>query len=111
MFDQYLRDQLMKMLAWHIGVNTRFSQNPGKFGKYFQKYLAPELWGMLQKTYADASYDSTWEALLAMCDLFRITAVVVAAHFGFEYPHADDQRVSAHLNHVRYLPEDAQEMY
>ena len=111
MADQYVREQLMKMLVWNIGVNTRFSQNPGKFGKFFKKYLEPELWGMLQNTYADAGYDSTWEALLTMCDLFRLTATAVAAHFGFEYPHADDQRVSAYLNHVRNLPKNPKEIY
>ena len=66
---------------------------------------------MLQKTYADASYDSTWEALLFTAELFRKLALQVAEHFGFEYPHGDDERVSAHLSHVRSLPEDAQEIY
>jgi len=62
----------------------------------------------LQTTY---SYDNTWEALFAMCDLFRAIATAVAEHFGFEYPHGDDDRVSAHLRHVRLLPKDAKEMY
>ena len=111
MADNYVREQLMKMLVWNIGVNTQFSHNPGKFGKFLKKYLEQELWGMLQNTYADAGYNSTWEALLTMCDLFRLTATAVAANFGFEYPYGDDQRVSAHLNHVRYLPKNAKEIY
>jgi aminoglycoside 6-adenylyltransferase len=109
--DQILRDQLLKLLAWHIGVKTGFSRNPGKLGKYFQQYLEPELWEMLQRTYADASYDHTWEALFVMGDLFRKVAVPLAEHFGFDYPHDDDQRVSAHLDHVRFLPKDAKEIY
>jgi aminoglycoside 6-adenylyltransferase len=111
MLDQFVREQLMKMLGWHIGVQTRFSQNPGKFGKYYQKYLEPELWDLLLRTYPDASYEHTWEALFRMGDLFRRAALPVARHFGFEYPHADDQRVTAHLRHVQSLPRDAQEMY
>lgn len=111
MLDQAVRDELMKMLRWYIGLQTGFSRNPGKFGKYFQQYLAPELWDLLQKTYADAGYDHTWEALFAMCDLFRRTAMSVAGHYGFEYPHDDDRRVSAHLDHVRRLPKNAKEMY
>ena len=111
MFDRVVREQLMKMLTWHIGVKTKFSSNPGKFGKHFKKYLEPELWGMLQKTYSDASYDNTWEALFAMCNLFRIAATRVAEHFGFEYPHGDDEKASAHLKHVRLLPKNAKEMY
>jgi aminoglycoside 6-adenylyltransferase len=109
--DHFVRDQLMKMIAWHVGLRTQFSQNPGKFGKYLQQYLEPELWEMLQKTYSDASYENTWEALYTTCDLFRRLAVQVAEHFGFAYPREDDDRVSAHLRHVRCLPRGAKEMY
>lgn len=111
MLDVVVREELMKMLRWHIGVETQFACNPGKNGKYFQHYLKPELWTMLEGTFADASYDHTWEALFAMCDLFRRVALPLAEHFGFEYPHDDDRRVSAHLKYVRYLPRTATEMY
>jgi len=111
MFDQILREQLLKMLVWHTGVKTQFLRNPGKYGKYFQQHLEPELWNMLQKTYSDASYDNTWEALFTMCDLFRITAFNIAEHFGFDYPHNDDERVYAHLKHVRLLPRNSKSMY
>jgi aminoglycoside 6-adenylyltransferase len=111
MFDQVVREELMKMLRWHIGVRTRFTVNPGKFGKYFQKYLESELWDMLQKTYTDASYDHTWDALFMMCNLFRKVAIPLGEHFGHNYPFEDDKSVSAHLEHVRSLPRDAEEMY
>jgi aminoglycoside 6-adenylyltransferase len=111
MLDQVLREQLMKMLVWLIGVQTDFSQDPGKFGKYFQRYLAPELWDLLLQTYADADDQRTWEALFAMGELFRRAALRVADHFGYDYPQGDDQKVSAHLRHVRTLPRDAAEMY
>jgi aminoglycoside 6-adenylyltransferase len=110
MLGQVVREQLMKMLAWHIGVKTQFLRNPGKYGKYFQQYLDPELWEMLLETYSDAGYSNNWEALDTMCDLFRITALPVAEHFGFPYPHGDDERVRAYLNHVRMLPRDAKEI-
>ncbi|MGE5250552.1 MAG: aminoglycoside 6-adenylyltransferase [Bacteroidota bacterium] len=108
---EVVREELMKMLAWHIGVKTGFRQNPGKFGKYFQKHLEPESWKMLQRTYADSSYEHTWEALFVMGELFRKTAMSIAEQYGFEYPLDDDRRVTAHLEHVRGLPRHAQEMY
>ncbi|MCI0580531.1 MAG: aminoglycoside 6-adenylyltransferase [Chloroflexi bacterium] len=111
MLDQVVREQLIKMLTWHIGLKTQFSQNPGKLGKYFRRHLEPELWNLLQETYADASYENTWEALFTMCNLFRQVALPIAEHFGFDYPHGDDQRVSAHLEHVRFLPKNAKEIY
>jgi aminoglycoside 6-adenylyltransferase len=109
--EQYVREQLMKMLAWHIGVQTGFSRNPGKFGRYFQHYLEPGLWRLLEQTYSDATYAATWESLFAMCTLFRKVAVPIAEHYGFEYPFDDDRRVSAHLEHVRLIPKDATEIY
>jgi aminoglycoside 6-adenylyltransferase len=111
MLDRWVRDELMKMLVWHIGVKTQFSRDPGKLGKYFEQYLEPELWDLLLQTYSEARYDDTWGALFATCNLFRAIALPLAEHFGFDYPSCDDERVSAHLEHVRGLPRDAQEMY
>lgn len=111
MLDQAVREQLMKMLAWQIGVQTQFSKNPGKFGKYFEKYLQPGWWDLLLGTYADAGYENTWQAMFAMCSLFRMAALRVAEHYSYPYPHAEDRKVSAHLQHVRLLPKDAQEIY
>jgi aminoglycoside 6-adenylyltransferase len=111
MLDQVLREQLMKMTTWYVGAKTRFSKNPGKCGKYLKQYLEPELWDMLLSTYSDGGYAKTWQALFTMSDLFRIMAIQVGEHFMFEYPFNDDERVSAHLRHVKSLPRDAQEMY
>jgi aminoglycoside 6-adenylyltransferase len=111
MQDEYVREQLVKMLCWYIGMHTGFAISVGKMGKYFEKYLEPELWQMLLQTYSDADYEHTWQALLTMGDLFRKIAIPVAEHFGFEYPFGDDQRVSAYLRHVHHLPRDAKEMY
>lgn len=111
MLDLYVREQLDKMLVWYIGMRTNFQVSPGKMGKYFEKYLEADLWRMVLGTFSDADYDHTWEALLAMGELFRRVAIPVAEHFGFTYPYGDDERVSAHLRHVRSLPRDAKEMY
>lgn len=111
MLDQIVREQLMKMVVWHIGQKTQFSSNPGKFGKYFQHHLEPEIWTRLLATYRDASYEATWEALFNMGDLFREIALPIAELNGFAYPLDDDRRVTAHLKRVRSLPKDAKEVY
>jgi len=111
MLDEVIREQLVKMLTWYVGVKTDWKQSPGKFGKHLQKHLEPELWSMLEKTYADAGYESTWNSLQSMCELFRRTGKSVAQHFGFNYPADDDAKVSAHLKRVRVLQPDAAEMY
>lgn len=106
-----MREQLLKMLTWHVGAKTAFQQGPGKFGKALQRVLEPALWTLVEQTYAGSDYASNWEALLAMCELFRQTAVPLAEQFGLPYPHDDAQRVSAHLRHVRALPTTATTMY
>jgi aminoglycoside 6-adenylyltransferase len=111
MADAYVREQLDKMLVWAIGVRTDFKVSPGKLGKYFEKLMPPEWWQLLLNTYSDASCEHTWDALFAMTDLFRLAAKEVAAHFGYDYLQDEDERVSAHLRHVRALPRDAKEMY
>jgi aminoglycoside 6-adenylyltransferase len=109
--DRVVRDQLMKIINWTVGIGTEFSANPGTSGKYLRQYLEPEHWEMLLRTYSEADEEDTWVALHTMCDLFRRLAVDVAEHFGFEYRHQDDDRVSAHLGHVERLPRDAAEIY
>jgi len=109
--EQVVREQLMTMLTWEIDVKTHFSRSAGKLGKYFQRHLEPEVWSLLLQTYADADAGRTWDALFAMCTLFRRVALSIAEHFGYDYPHGDDARVSAHLAHVLVLPKDAEVMY
>jgi len=111
MLDLYVRDQLMKMLSWYVGTKTDFKKSPGKMGKYLEKYLEPELWELLLRTFSDADYEYTWQALFTMGELFRKIAIPVAQHFDFDYPYGDDERVSAHLRHAHELPRDAKEMY
>lgn len=109
--NHFVRNQLMKMIDWHIGTRTQFSRNPGKYGKYVRRYLEPAQWEMLEKTYADAEYEHTWESLFTTCALFRQIAQQVAAHFGFDYRNEEGERVSAHLQHVKSLPHDAKDIY
>jgi aminoglycoside 6-adenylyltransferase len=111
MLDDHMRTQLTRMLSWYVGVKTEFTGDPGKLGKYLKNYLPEEWWQLLLNTYADAGIDHTWEALFTMTRLFRDSAKAVAEKFQFTYPEGDDQRVSAHLDHVRSLPKDTKEIY
>ncbi|MCZ7552572.1 MAG: aminoglycoside 6-adenylyltransferase [Anaerolineales bacterium] len=111
MLDVVVREPLLQMLEWYVGAKFGGSRNPGKFGKYLQDCLEPELWDLLLKTYADGDYAPSWAALFAAGDLFRQTAQHVAQAYGLEYPQQDDERVSAHLRRVQTLPPDAPGMY
>jgi len=107
MLDNVVREQLMKMVEWHIGAKTGFTGNSGKYGKYFEKYLEPELWQQLTKTYSGPDVKDIWQSIFAMCDLFRTVSTQVAGHFDYKYHSEDDKNVIAHLHHVKALPKDA----
>lgn len=111
MLDVVIREQLLKMLTWYVGVKFEYTRDPGKFGRHLQARLEPELWDLLLQTYASGDYAHTWAALFAAGELFRLTALQVAQACAFEYPMQDDERVSAHLRHVQALPRDARQMY
>ncbi len=98
--DDYLRTELFKMLTWYFGMRTGFQVAPGKGGKYLRSHLEPELWALLEQTYADADPAHIWQALFAQDELFRRTAQAVAAHFGYTYPAGDDRRVSAFIREI-----------
>lgn len=102
--EEVLRTELHKMLAWRFGVQTGFAVAPGKSGKHLQQQLGPALWAQWLQTCAGGSVEEHWEALEAMCALFRQVAQDVAAHFGYTCSPGDDERVTAYLRQVRRLP-------
>ncbi len=106
----YARPMLLLMLSWQAGIPTEFTVSVGKCGKYLDQYLPEELWGKLLKTYPAAEPEQIWDALLTMGELFRETAVQVAAAMGFEYDYGQDQKTMDYLRDIRTLPGDAKEI-
>ncbi|MBW5448047.1 aminoglycoside 6-adenylyltransferase [Cohnella sp. CFH 77786] len=110
MYEGPVRDMLMRMLTWYIGVRTDFAAESGKEGKYFEHYLEPAKWEAFVQTFANGDYESIWRALFEMGTLFRKTAQSVADRFGFSYPEGDDRRVSDYLRKVYRLPPNADDL-
>lgn len=106
--DTLIRGQLMEVLTWYFGLRTGFQKSPGYLGKYLRDTIGEEDWTMLERTYADACSEATWEALFVMDDLFRRIAKAVASSFGFTYPEQDDRNVSAYIRRIKALPRDAE---
>jgi aminoglycoside 6-adenylyltransferase len=104
MFERPVRDMLALMLDWSIGIRTDFSADPGKLGKYYERYLEPEQWEAFVRTFPDGDYENIWQSLFVMCGLFRETAEAVADHFGYVYPVDMDTRVTAYLKQVKDFP-------
>lgn len=111
LLEQAIRTPFMKMVTWHFAIKTDFEKSPGKDGKYIKSVLDPELWSQIEKTYSDAHFDNIWDALFVMGDVFRQTAQHVAEEYKFQYPNQEDQNVTAHLQHIRHLPKNAEALY
>lgn len=107
MYEQVNRNVLIRMLQWYIGMGNNYTKSAGKLGKYFKDFLEKDEWDAFVATYTDANEENIWQALFAMCDLFRATAVKVAQHFGYHYAEDDDQNVMAFLHKIKGLPKDA----
>lgn len=101
MFNYYTREMLNKMIEWYIGINTGFSVSAGKMGKYFKKYLPPDLYNMYQKTYSDSNYDNLWNSVFTACDLFRITAKFVSVHLNYKYNQNEDINITEYISKIK----------
>jgi aminoglycoside 6-adenylyltransferase len=107
MLERPVRDMLALMLNWFIGIRTDFSADPGKLGKFYERYLEPDQWKAFVRTFPDGDYQNMWQSLFVMCGLFRETGAAVAEHLGYVYPIDMDTRVTAYLKQVKHLPKDA----
>jgi aminoglycoside 6-adenylyltransferase len=105
--NEIVRDCLLKMVTWYIGVKNKWAVNTGAYGKWYQKYLPADLWESLVKTYANENYEKMWEALSEAGKLTRRIGIEIGAALGYEYPLEDDRRVTDYLKRVHSLPQDA----
>lgn len=99
--ERPVRDMLILMLNWYIGVQSSFEANPGKLGKYYDRLLPPDMWERFKATFPDGKPDHVWHSLFVMGELFRETAAAVARHFGFVYNEEEDRKVTAYLRQVQ----------
>jgi len=101
MLNVHVRSELHDMIEYYIGTQHGFNLSTGKEGKYFKKYLSPELYARYQATYPSGKYEDIWAAVDVMCDLFHTLAVTVAAQFGFVYRQEEEDGMREYLRIVK----------
>jgi len=84
---EYDRTMLDCMASWFIGTIHGYEISTGKCGRYYKKYLNPDIYQMYCDTYSDADYKHLWDSVFTMCKLFRKLGLEVASYFGFSYKH------------------------
>ena len=106
-----LREPLVMMLAWEVGIRRGFEQSIGRNGKHLQSCLTPEVWSQYEKTYVGSDYDDLWESLFLFHRLFKRSADFVAEQGGFRFPQEEAAKVLVFLEDVRRLSSDADRIY
>ena len=100
-FNEYVRNMLVQMLKWYVGVENDFRVSAGKEGKYFKKFLPPELYEWFRRTYSDAEYEHLWNATEEMISLFETAAKHVATKMSFTYKEEERKAIEAYAARVR----------
>lgn len=97
MLNSVVREELHDMISWYIGTITDFGVSSGKMGKYFKKYLPPELYEQYLKTYSEANHESMWKSLLEAEKLFSYLSVRVANHLKYEHNKQDEENMEKYI--------------
>ncbi|BBI31041.1 aminoglycoside 6-adenylyltransferase [Cohnella abietis] len=103
MLDVVVRDALISLLSWYAGMNNDWNINTGKAGRWLKKYLPEELWDRYISTYAGSDFDQNWAALEKTGALTRIVGTAVADSLGYQYPQAEDEKVTKYLAQLRKM--------
>ena len=101
MLNHCVRDMLILILEWHVGMNHDFMVSAGKHGKYFKKYLPKELYERFKATYPNAEPESMWKAAFETLYLFGDVAREVAAKLEFIYDEQEEKGIETYMKQVR----------
>jgi len=101
MLDAVVRDAVVKLLSWHVGMNNGWTVNVGKAGRWLERFLPEELWTSYARTYADGDPESIWDALFETGRLTRAAGLAVADKLGCAYPLEEDRKVTEYMRRLR----------
>ncbi|WP_166703040.1 aminoglycoside 6-adenylyltransferase [Bacillus albus] len=93
-----VREMLLTMLEWKVGIETNFSLSVGKNSKYLERYVNKDIWERLLKTYPNGEYKQVWNSLFEMIRLFEQVAIEVADILEYQYPYEEANKVKDYLN-------------
>jgi aminoglycoside 6-adenylyltransferase len=82
-----IRDKFLRtVIEWYIGLENAWTVDTGIHGKWFKRYLSPDIWAEYESTFAGADIEENWEAFFKAVSLFRKMAKLVGSGLGYAYP-------------------------
>lgn len=106
MTNCYVRNQLITMLNWKVGILTGWSVSTGKSSKYLYKWLPEMEWKMFLSTYFDCNAEHAWQSVFDMCKLFENEAQYVGEKLGWEYNEREGKAAWSFLKYAYRLSRD-----
>lgn len=94
-------DYLVPLIEWYIGSQHDWNISTNKYGRLFKKYLSPEMWKKIERTFSGKEIDQNWEALFAMGDLVNEIGKELSEKLGYEYPVKLEIDIRKYLNHLK----------
>lgn len=86
LLDENYRPELIKLLAWKVGIDRGFDFSLGKYDTKLDDYLSKNDWDRLMGTYDDGDYHKIWNILFNSLEFFNEIGIIVGENFNYKYP-------------------------
>jgi aminoglycoside 6-adenylyltransferase len=89
--DGSIKFYLLKMMEWYMLAKNNWNYDVKWDGKHIEKWLEPEVYDRLFKTYGHFDEKDSWDALNENNDLFRDISKKTAELLAYKYPDEVDK--------------------
>lgn len=97
-----IRDKFLRtVIEWYIGLENDWTVDTGIHGKWFKRYLSPDIWAEYESTFAGADIEENWTAFFNAVSLFRKMAIMVGSGLGYAYPEQLDCEMIEYYRQIR----------
>lgn len=85
-----IRQELLRMMSWHIGYEQGYDRSLGKNYKFIQNYLSEENWQDFLLTFDLSTKEKMEQSFWHTLSLFQTYSKQVSLELGFDYPNDDE---------------------
>lgn len=89
-----IRQELLRMMSWHIGYEQGYDRSLGKNYKFIQNYLSEENWQDFLLTFDLSTKEKMEHSFWHTLSLFQTYSKQVSVELGFDYPNDDEVMIS-----------------
>lgn len=89
-----IRQELLRMMSWHIGYEKGYDRSLGKNYKFIQNYLSKEDWQDFLLTFDLSTKEKMEHSFWHTLSLFKKYSKQVSLELSFDYPNDDEVMMS-----------------